>query len=52
MMKRASLLVLLTAGILLSLAAFGQIYRSNHEPVATSSILPVKIVGLDFDSSA
>ena len=51
-MKRASLLVLLTAGILLSLAAFGQIYRSNREPVATSSILPVKIVGLDLNSSA
>ena len=51
MMKRAFPLVLITAGILLSLAAFGQIYRSHREPVATSGILPVKIAGLDLNSS-
>lgn len=51
MMKRVFPLVLITAGILLSLAAFGQIYRSNGEPVATSDTLPAKIAGLDLDSS-
>jgi hypothetical protein len=51
MMKRAFPLVLITAGILLSLAAFGQIYRSSREPVATSNILPVQIAGLNLNSS-
>jgi len=51
MMKRAFPLGLITAGILLSLAAFGQIYRSNREPVATAGILPVQIAGLDLNSS-
>ena len=50
-MKRAFSLVLITAGLLLSLAAFGQIYRSNREPVTTAGTLPVKIAGLDLNSS-
>jgi hypothetical protein len=51
MMKRTFPLVLITTGILLSLAAFGQIYRSDHEPIATVGILPVKIAGLDLGRS-
>ena len=51
MMKRTFPLVLMTAGLVLSLAAFGQLYRDNREPVATSGILPAKIVGLALDSS-
>jgi hypothetical protein len=50
MMKRVFPLVLITAGILLTLAAFGQIYRINREPVAASGILPVQIAGLDLNS--
>jgi hypothetical protein len=50
-MKRAIPLVLITAGLLLSLAALGQIYRSDGEPVATSGILPIQIAGLDLNSS-
>jgi hypothetical protein len=51
MMKRAFPLVVITAGLLLSLAAFAQMYRSNREPVTTSGTLPVKIGGLDLNSS-
>src|SRR5512139_2254427 len=50
-MKRVFPLVLITAGILLTLAAFGQIYQSNREPSATAGILPVKIAGLGLNSS-
>lgn len=50
-MKRAFPVILITAGLLISLAAFGQIYRSNREPITRSGVLPARIAGLALDSS-
>ena len=51
-MKRAFPLLLITIGLLLSLAAFGQLYRSSRQVVAASGVLPAKIAGLELNNSA
>jgi hypothetical protein len=51
MMKRIFPLALIALGVLLSAAAFGQIYRNNGNPASTIGILPTQIAGLDLTNS-
>jgi hypothetical protein len=51
MMKRNFPLVLVAAGIVLSAAAFGQIYRSSGEPISKTGVLPAQIAGIDLTTS-
>lgn len=51
MMKRIFSLALIAVGILLSVAAFGQIYRTNPHPVSKTNILPAQLAGLELTSS-
>jgi len=50
-MKRVFPLALVTLGILLSLAAFGQLYRDTRGASLETGGLPTQIAGLDLTSS-
>jgi len=50
-MKHIFPLALVTLGILLSLAAFGQLYRDNRGASLETGGLPTRIAGLDLTSS-
>jgi hypothetical protein len=50
-MKRVSPLTLVTIGILLCLAAFGQLYRDNRGASLETGGLPTQIAGLDLTDS-
>lgn len=50
-MKRVFSLALVTLGILLSLASFGQLYRDNRGAPLVTGGLPTQIAGLDLTNS-
>lgn len=51
-MKRILPLVLIAFGILLSVAAFGQAYRTKPNPISKTSILPVRVADLGLASAS
>ena len=50
-MKRFFPLPLIVLGVLLSVAAFGQIVRSDRKLISKTDILPAQIAGLDLTSA-
>jgi len=50
-MKRIVPLASIAFGILLSVAAFGQVYRTNQDLVSKTGILPTQIAGLKLNST-
>lgn len=50
-MKRVFPLALVTLGILLSLAGFGQLYRDNRGAALETGDLPIQMAGLDLTNS-
>ena len=50
-MKRLFPLALIVLGVLLSVAAFGQIFRSNRNLISKTDILPAQIAGLELTST-
>ena len=50
-MRRIFPLALVAFGFLLSVAAFGQAYRTNPNLISKTNILPAQVAGLDLTSS-
>ena len=51
MMKRVFPIALIASGILLSVAAFGQIYTTNQDPISRTGNLLTQLAGLELTST-